>query len=360
MYKSFEVRNFRCFRELKITDIERVNLIAGANNIGKTTLLEALFLHCGAYNPGLTLRLDAWRGIPSMKVEFGGWAGTPWDSLFNDLDATKTVELIGENEASARRAVRLRVIRQHEELAKIGQFARHDSEKPESGLPSSESGRVLELEYEEGKNRGKHFLILDAKGVRTLPIAPEPPFPAYFCGDHVPSTAKEDANLFGSMQIRGEKTVLLEALKTIEPRLRELDMVVLGDLPILHGDIGAGRLLPLPLMGGGMGRLAKLVLRMGAQRKGIVLADEIENGLHHSVLPKVWRAVGTIARQSQTQIFATTHSLECVMAAHQAFSDSGPYDFRLHRLEHVADTISVKTYDQETLAAAIEIGFEVR
>lgn len=119
MYKSFEIRNFRCFRELTLPDLERVNLVAGVNNVGKTALLEALFLHCGAYNPALTLNVNAFRGIESVKVELGRWAETPWDSLFSEFDTSKRVELTGETEAKGRRVLRLQVIRQPEELAKI-------------------------------------------------------------------------------------------------------------------------------------------------------------------------------------------------------------------------------------------------
>lgn len=71
MYSSFEVRHFRCFRDLTITGLDRVNLIAGVNNVGKTAILEALFLHCGAYNPELAIRINAFRGIETMKVTFG-------------------------------------------------------------------------------------------------------------------------------------------------------------------------------------------------------------------------------------------------------------------------------------------------
>ena len=45
MYRSFRIKNFRCFKDLSIDNLERVNLIAGANNVGKTALLEAIFLH---------------------------------------------------------------------------------------------------------------------------------------------------------------------------------------------------------------------------------------------------------------------------------------------------------------------------
>ncbi len=60
------------------------------------------------------------------------------------------------------------------------------------------------------------------------------------------------------------------------------------------------------------------------------------------------------------QIFATTHSWECITAAHEAFSSSEEYDFRLHRLDRVGEDIQAVTLDQEMLDTAIKAGLEVR
>jgi hypothetical protein len=360
MYKWFHVGNFRCFRELSVADLERINLIAGVNNVGKTALLEALFLHCGAYNPALVLKLSAFRGIEATKLEFGRWVETPWDSLFREFDASQRVEFVGENETSGRRLLQLKVIRQLEELAKIGQFVQHEPEKPE-GIPlSSEVAQVLELEYQQGGRDGKYHMILDPKGLRTEPIPPPPPFPAFFLAARFRIPLAEDAEHFGKLEIIGRQDVLLKALQVIEPRLRRLTVVVAGGLPIMHGDVGLGRLVPLPVMGEGMARLTSLVLAIGNAPNGVVLVDEIENGLHHSILPKVWRAIGEVARGFNTQVFATTHSLECIVAAHKAFVESELYDFRLHRLERSNESIRAVTYDREALAAAIETDLEVR
>jgi len=360
MYESFEVRNFRCFGELALADLERVNLIAGVNNVGKTALLEALFLHCSAYNPALTMRLNAFRGIESIRIELGRWAETPWDSLFSGFDTSRKVELIGENDTTGRRILRLKVVRQPEELAKIGQFIQHGSGGPEGVLLSAETAQVLELEYQGEEQSGRYYMIFDAKEPRTEPIPPPPPFPAFFLAARVRIPLAEDAERFGRLEIIGRQDVLLKALQVIEPRLRRLTVVVAGGVPMLHGDIGLDRLVPLPLLGEGMARLASLVLAVGNAPNGVVLVDEVENGMHHSILPKVWRAIGQVARQFNTQVFATTHSLECIVAAHKAFTESEIYDFRLHRLDRVKEIIRAVTYDQETLAAAIETGMEVR
>ncbi|MGC8878301.1 MAG: AAA family ATPase [Anaerolineae bacterium] len=160
--------------------------------------------------------------------------------------------------------------------------------------------------------------------------------------------------------VRKEQDTVLRVLQLSEPKLRELTTVLVADVPMLYGDVGTGRLIPLPLIGEGIVRLADLVIQIGNAGGGVVLVDEIENGLHHSILPRVWQAIGEVARQFDVQIFATTHSLECIIAAHRAFSDSPLYDFRLHRLERVGETIRAVTYDRETLEAAIEADLEVR
>jgi len=359
MYRWFEVNNFRCFDELMLAGLERVNLIAGVNNVGKTAILEALFLFSGAYNPELTMRINAFRGIESIKIELGKWAETPWDLLFSGFDTSKKIELSGENETSGRRMLRLRVIRQAEELAQISYFIQHP-EKQESTFLTTESTQVLELEYEENGKHGKHYMIIDPKGIRITPISPPPPFPAFFQGARVRIPLREEAERFGKLEIRGEQDVLLRVLQLIEPRLKRLAIVVMAGEPILHGDLGAGRLMPLPIMGEGMVRLTSLILHISNAPNGIILVDEIENGLHHSVLPKIWRAIGDVARQFNTQVFATTHSLECIIAAHRAFTESAIYDFRLHRLERIRGTIRAYTYEKNTLEAAIETGLEVR
>ncbi|MGQ9778740.1 MAG: AAA family ATPase [Bacillota bacterium] len=136
MYRSFEVRNFRCFRDLAINDLERINLIAGINNVGKTALLEALFLHCGAHNPELTIRLNAFRGIETIKFEIGEWIETPWDSLFADFDVSKKIELVGIDEATGHRSLSLEIVHKAEELVELSPFFHHLPDRSEKLPPS--------------------------------------------------------------------------------------------------------------------------------------------------------------------------------------------------------------------------------
>ena len=44
MYTSFAIENFRCFEDLTVQPLARLNLISGQNNVGKTAMLEGLWL----------------------------------------------------------------------------------------------------------------------------------------------------------------------------------------------------------------------------------------------------------------------------------------------------------------------------
>jgi hypothetical protein len=358
MYKSFQIQNFRCFDDLSLQKLARVNLVAGLNNVGKTALLEAIFLHVAAYNPAATLQLSALRGIEGVKIEFGAWTESPWDSIFRNFDTSNPIRLVGDNESTGRRTLTLRVLTQAQEMASLRQYLPGKDEKSLSPLQAP--AKVLELEYEQLGMHGKNQLILDQKGVRIEPIPPSAPFPGFFVSDRAPRPSTEDAELFGKLEVVNKQAELLRVLQLIEPRLKRLAMLVVEGLPLLHGDIGEERLMALPLMGGGMARSMGLVLRLCNASNGVLLVDEIENGLHHSVMVEVWSAIRELARNFNAQLIATTHSRECIEAAHEAFLRSKEGEFQLHRLERTRDRIHVVTYEQEELGAAIETGLETR
>jgi AAA15 family ATPase/GTPase len=360
MIKTFEIRNFRCFRELKLSSIERVNLITGVNNVGKTCLLEALFLFSGAYNPELTITVNALRGLDKYKLEVTPWAETPWDSLFKDFNISDHIEIIGENDLTGKRILHLRIITEEGELRKISKIIKIPIEKPDEISSSLEYAKVLELESIENKKSKKFYSILYRKGFQSTPISPPPPFPGFMLTDRFRLSFKDQAERLGKLELYGKQEELLGALKLIEPRLKRLTIITIAEEPIIHGDIGFGRLIPLPLMGGGMVRLAGIILTIGVAEKGIVIIDEIENGIHHAFLPKFWQAILEAARTFNTQVFATTHSRECIVEAHKVFSESHIYDFRLHRLERKKDDIYAINYKKDNLERAIETGFEVR
>jgi hypothetical protein len=187
-----------------------------------------------------------------------------------------------------------------------------------------------------------------------------PLFPGRFIGSRWSPDFPEIAEQFGELEIERKEDVLLKILRLIEPKLNRLSTVLLGGVPMLHADVGIGKLIPVAFLGDGILRLARIILWIIHSSGGVLLIDEVDNGFHHSHLRQIWSAIAASASQFNVQVFATTHSRECIVAAHLAFSETFNYDFRLHRLERDEEGVHAVTYDQESLEAAIESGFEVR
>src|SRR6185437_14730199 len=171
---------------------------------------------------------------------------------------------------------------------------------------------------------------------------------------------KEDAIAFSDLEVANRQEEILPALRILEPRLQRLSIVLLAGQPVVHGHVGLGRLVPVQFMGEGIRRLLSLLLAINKATGGNVLIDEVENGLHHSVMVQVWQAIAEAARRADVQVFATTHSYECIQAAHQAFAAGPGYDLRLFRLDRIDSGIRVAVYNQNTLNTSIDMSLEVR
>jgi|SRR5579875_929014 len=388
MYNSFTIEGFRCFQSLSLPNLQRINLFGGKNNVGKTALLEAFFLHAAGGDPRLAARLTFSRGIsiPAsivLQPETKTWTERSWSWLFNRFDPSKEIVLtaqVSENTAGARqltRTVRLSLLSKPEDLRNVPIPQQVPPPPPAQVIetaeniwaqPSLQAGqvfKVFKVEFCEDKKSETYYAIIDPRypGYPVPQIVPIPPAQrpnAWFVPARGVTDVAGDADRFGRMVANKQESTLVEHLQAIEPRLQRLEIVPIAGTPIIHADIGLGRLVPLNLLGEGMVRLTGLFLLMISTPDGVILLDEFENGLHYSVLAEIWRNIATVARAFDVQIFATTHSWECVAAAHNAFAKDSLYDFCYHRLEATAEGIRVVSYDRETLATSIEREREIR
>lgn len=362
MYKSLTIKNFRCFHDLTLKSLERINLIVGNNNVGKTALLEAIFMHIGSNNPNLPLVVDTFRG--TTKIELN--AEEMWGWFFHNRHLDKTIELKSYDIYNKQRTLRIYLAE-----SKTSTISSPDTGKDTTSTPSGSpttSAEALELrfDYQEAPGKAKTsraFITYTSDGRKSLNIERAEfnlAFDGVFISTHK-SLPKEDVERYSRLERAGriEKEVL-PILKYLEPRLLRLSLLSFGGESTIHGDIGIGELVPLHLMGEGIVHLLKIILAIYNYPNGIVLIDEIENGLHHSVMLNVWKAIAQAARQSNVQLFATTHSWECTQAAHVAFMESETYDFRLHRLDRINDLIVPVTYDKDMLSTALSTDLEVR
>jgi predicted ATP-dependent endonuclease of OLD family len=101
-------------------------------------------------------------------------------------------------------------------------------------------------------------------------------------------------------------------------------------------------------------------LAMPTASKGILLIDEFENGLHWRVQRELWAALAKAAQEFDVQIFATTHSRDCIGGFVSASQELGIKDAKLYRMERDGDEIYAVDLALINVEAALELNGEVR
>ncbi|MBI2909031.1 MAG: AAA family ATPase [Chloroflexi bacterium] len=363
MITAIWVSNFRCFRQTEVGPFKRINVISGPNGVGKTTLLEALWLYQGRRNPSLIWNPIIRRQLPPIQPD-------PLSTLSSE---TGPITLIGKESDGISRKVTFEAIKGGQVLLPLGGQL-EQGEAPAGAtsgeaadLPGMKEGEVS-VTYEEGSAkpvRMESGRVFDG-GVVRISLRnqmPDGKLPvAIILTSERKAGGKDTIERFSQIVREGRKRELVESLLIVEPRLTDMEITTEdfrgGTRPGLWCHLGEGRLLPAELMGDGLGRLLSLFAAMYQARGGLIMVDEVENGIHHSIMKQVWEKIAAMAEKFDVQVFASTHSRECVQAAYEALHEKD--DFVLHRLHRKGDSIHTEPYEGAKLEAAFEMGFEVR
>jgi energy-coupling factor transporter ATP-binding protein EcfA2 len=350
MFTNIRIRNLRAITELEVNNLGQVNLFVGHNSCGKTTLLEALFFLIGATNPNLWVNANTFRGLPLISSSL-------WDTYFHNMDPTVAIEICGRLRAAAEEQRLL--IRPHYSKRTTVQPA--PSEVTTSSLAPGDSEATeqvdgLELTYTSSEDQAQEvssriFLRkneLTAEGTRERAIR----------GVFVGPFAVDWKPRFAEVQRKKRLGEVTSLLNEIEPNISDLR---LDDMGLLEGDIGLPKLMPANLMGGGIAKFLSIALAMLDYQNGIVLVDELENGLGHSAQQRIWEAILNWAQGLNIQVFATTHSMECVKAFNNS-ADATLFgsEAKLFRIERKDEKFRAVEYSKEDLAQSLESNWEVR
>lgn len=353
-YSQLQIANFRGFSKLVVPGLRRVNLVAGRNNVGKTSLLEAVFLASGWHNPSLPTTVEGMRG----RGKFEANPPSMWGWLFHGRKPDPPIEFIARDDSGVSRSV---CIRLGEEVAPLLAAGKREGRPPEqastNGLRAHEL--VLEARIPGSSNVAKAAIEPDGK-LRLTSARDTPEFECVYLASGA-LLGDDDAARYSVVDSKGRLPEVTDVLHHVDDRIRRLSLAFEAGEPVIKADIGLGILVPIPLVGQGMVRLLKIALSICASAEGgIVLVDEVENGIHHDALDGVWKGIRYMSRKAGVQFFATTHSRECAASAYNAFKTDEPFELGFYRLERVDGEIQVVQYDKEALGTAIESGFEVR
>jgi AAA15 family ATPase/GTPase len=119
--------------------------------------------------------------------------------------------------------------------------------------------------------------------------------------------------------------------------------------------------IPLKSMGDGINRILNLAMALVSTEKGVLLVDEIETGLHYEAQVDMWRLIFKTAQDLDVQVFATTHSWDCIAAFKEALQEPEDQSVaKLFRLDSKYGKLRAVEYDAEDIRIAVDQGIEVR
>jgi len=113
--------------------------------------------------------------------------------------------------------------------------------------------------------------------------------------------------------------------------------------------------------GDGLGKFIYFTMFLLSQKNSIILLDEIENGIHYTLLDRLWKIILTLSKQQNIQVFATTHSKECIESYARVAKKLEDNEIKYIGLHKVKDGSIVSAIrDLELLEFSMEQEHEVR
>jgi len=354
MLKNLIIENFRGIKKLKIEDFRQVNLIVGKNNSGKTTLLEALFLITNPENPHLPASvINSFRNLNLIDEN-------SWPILFNRLNINNNIRFSGElSENNEKRELLIKPDSENISTEISVTEEGTGLKNPYTGIKPLINNLILEYSFKKGKSRKTETFISIATRTKDGLI--------YTRGklhkEILPGVLVKTEDIYKTLSTTLNNIIIKKGMGNIIGVLRKIEPSVesisLGANGIVYCDTGLDRMVPINVLGNGITSLLSVISIISDNPGGVILMDEIENGLHYSSQKILWEAIFKSAKEFNTQVFATTHSIECI----KAFSDACdlPDDnIRLYRIERKGDEFKTISYDNKVIKASLDKEWEVR
>jgi hypothetical protein len=379
MIPSLRISGFKLFRDLALPNLGSLNLFVGKNNTGKTCLLEAVELYASS-SPWDILRVASRRESDEVsRRKFDRYDPFEWEESLRPLLNLfhrehghlfkPHIRLSGDDPDSN---LVLRCEPFLDDLLEMEAMT-SESERIEPSSHRRHLGHLLGRGFEIARGKKKSQRHFFERYLR-MPLPPEElikdgellhPDAAPVAFLPARGFSLSDAKrLWDKASLADKDELLLDWLRFIEPEVRDLryisDPESGTDLPYLKIDGDRGR-TPLSSMGDGLTHLFHISLAMANASGGILLIDEFENGLHWEVQEQLWKALFEAANHFGVQVFATTHSNDCIQAFVAArkgrLISSASY---VYRLERKGEDIYAHEFSPQGLEAAIRQGIEVR
>lgn len=338
--QNLDIQVFRHLRALNLPGLGRINLLVGANNAGKTTVLETISAFCRPLDPLEWIGTARRREIKSSReplLDAVRWLFPQESARADDPYYHGEVLVRGDGDFGNREshAAFSGILGDFDEAE--GSSSGHPEDEDDVFEETSESygtrrGAEIDLQsiYELGdlfsgqrETAGYHFQLWEDERFVSRGATGEPNLPV--------ATVSPVSHRVELLQVRqlteatlsGAKFSVVEAVRLIDPEIESLEILsrygISPTLWVRHRRTGYS---PLSTLGDGVRRVLSMALNLTCVRDGVLLIDEIETAIHKDALGPVFRWLANAAAHHEVQVFATTQSLEAVDAAIQAHLES--------------------------------------
>ncbi len=382
---SLEIKNFRLLASFQVKKLGQVNLIVGKNNSGKSTVLEALRIYAGSANRRL-LEINAQSHNEKYRFNDGEEQALfdtvlPFEDLF-------TGRKFPENDDE----IVIGSINNEEKVLKIKHLFVVEEEYIESDVLGNKRTAIKRVYIDKSKlkefssdlsvppkdvlviKKNNNASILDLESISRFPSRrdigeiesiPCSVIPTQFI------SMDELAREWDAISLTEGEDIVKEALQIVLPEFEDLTFIDDVSSSAPNRRLAKVKIsnLPRPVslnsLGDGMQRILQLVLKVFSAKDGFLLIDEFENGLHYSVQEKVWALLFKLSKNLNIQVFATTHSWDCIESFSKAACENKSVEGVLFRVgksvrESEKGRVIATVFDEEQLYNVTQSDVEVR
>ena len=293
MIKDIAIVKYKGFKNLKLENLNQVNIISGENNIGKTALLEALFLYSDILfiykivdcfviiNPFIFIAKT--RDIKSNRIK----------NYLKDINVVINTNILNIDI------------------------------KYKSQYKSQYKFNIKEKEEIKNFNQDYNDFIVGYTNdnLKVVPITEYITSESlvYNYIDSSKPTNKRLVELYSNIQSKGIQHKFLTYLKLLDNDIQWIEPQLLDDEVLLRLNLNnPERSLISSELGEGTNRYIEILCTLLSNSNKTVFIDEIENGIHYTKLYDIWKAILEIVEKENIQLFVTTHNLESIEALNDA------------------------------------------
>lgn len=379
---SLVIKGFRAFKEIHLPELGRVNLLVGANGAGKSTILEAVQLYASAGDTSVIADvLDSREDVLVREDEEGILVDVPnHESLFFGYDEPKMGDTIEIGLPKAKNVLKIKISNfEHTDLKNI----------PSSLLPILEAEEYQCLAVSSGSNhrmveKSPFFHSRKRTHANALPPSTPKKISGRFLGriskigtrgvhkahqiryeslgPGLP-TNERLASWYEAIQLTPHEKPVLEILRLVKPNIERLAAQGGGKfdrLRMMAKIKGVDFPVPLKSMGKGTLHLLALAVALINSKDGFLLIDEVENSIHHSIFPQLWKFVMQTAQENNIQVIATTHSWDCFEGFARVAWEMKDIEGRAIRIDRKGSETWAVPYSEEQALMATKRSIEVR